>query len=155
MPFNLFKPKEAAGSTDDRAMSQLANADTVRTTETITKFVPATAGQVSAAEAQLRRRQEQQKHFFKLLDIKAQHSKLDTEANAKLFDYLTKEAQEVTQRRLARYPLKLAIQQSRLAIGTAESKLATASRQIDAQLAEQMRAAQEDAKNLLKGGKKK
>lgn len=151
--FNLFKDAEPSSSNDDRALSQIASADTVRTSEAITKFIPATAGQVQQAAAALRKREEQQKNFFKLLEIKQKHSKLDTEANTKLFQYLAGEQQEVTQRRLARYPLKIAIEQSRLAHAKAEGQLSTARSKVDAEIAA-LQQAMQDAGKQLKGGKR-
>ena len=151
--FNLFKDTKSSTNTDDRALSQIASADTVRTSEAITKFIPATAGQVQQAATALKRREEQQKHFFKLLEIKQKHSKLDTEANTKLFQYLAGEQQEVTQRRLARYPLKIAIEQSRLAHAKAEGQLQGARAQVNAEIAA-LQQAMQDAGKQLKGGKK-
>lgn len=152
--FDLFKPSQSTSNTDDGALGQIANADTVRTSGVITKFTPVTAGQVSALEAQLRRREEQQKNFFKLLDLKEKWSKLDTEANVRLFSYLANEQNEVTQRRIARYPLKLAIEQSRLAYAKADHQLASTRQQIDAEIA-QLQQAQVAAGKQLKGRKAK
>lgn len=134
---------------DDHNLKAIATAPTVSTGTAITRFIPATARHVAAAQAQLDKRREQQDHFFKLLKIREQHSQLDTEANTQLFQHIASEQQQVTQRKLGRYPVMLAIEQSRLSYARANKNFKDNQAQVNQDIAD-LQKQQVEAGKLLR-----